>query len=172
MDRNGVVVAGATVCGWCTLQQHQCVQSSTATAAAANDQLLLSSSIDVITPPDSNFAHAHAPAHQAFAHSYGGKEDEWKLCKGYCQNRGDCYIVKEKYWHDRLLSEDTDRDLLSALEDVDELDERGLIEAAEFEERGLIEEDAEAVERDLKGGKDNWKYKKYHKKYYHEKKKP
>jgi hypothetical protein len=62
------------------------------------------------------------------------------------------------------------------LEDVDEFDERGLIEeAAELEERGLIEEDAEAVERDLKGGKgkkDYWKYKKYHKKYYHEKQKP
>jgi adenylate kinase family enzyme len=58
---------------------------------------------------------------------------------------------------------------------VDEFDERGSIEAAELEERGLMEEDAETVERDLKSGKgrkDNWKYKKNHKKYYHEKKKP
>jgi hypothetical protein len=133
---------------------------------------------------DSRFAHPHAPAQQAFAYSYGGNDDEWKLCKGYCKNRGDCYIVKEKYWHDRLLNEDADRDLLSALEDADEFDERGLIEeAAELDERGLIEEDAETVERDLKSGKykkgykgkNDWKYKKYkkyQKKYFQEKKKP
>jgi hypothetical protein len=38
------MIAGAAMWCWCTVQQHQCVQSSAAAAAAAayNDALLLS----------------------------------------------------------------------------------------------------------------------------------
>jgi predicted DNA-binding protein (MmcQ/YjbR family) len=130
--------------------------------------------------------HAHA-LQQARAYKGGPskwqkKDDDWKLCKGYCKNGAYCKVVKQKYWHDRLLEEDADRDLLAALEDADEFDERDLIE--EPEERGLAEEDADIVERDLKSGKyddkgkddkgKGYKAYKYSKKqkYYQEKKKP